>query len=46
MLYDVYSDILATILLIQKLNIPLKSSCKDESFGTKIITLGQCGNEL
>ena len=31
---------------MSKLNIPLKSSHKDESFGTKIITLGQYVNQL
>ena len=34
------------MLLTSKLNIPLKSSHRDESFGTKIITIGQCVNKL
>ena len=44
--YDVYNDISVRILLISKLNIPFKSSHKDESFNNKIITLRQCVNQL
>ena len=44
--YSVYSHISARVLLISKLIVPLQSSHKDESFGIKIITLGQCVNEL
>ena len=44
--YGFYSDTSARMLFISKLNMPLQSSHKDESFGTKVITLGQCVNEL
>ena len=38
--HGIYCYISARMLPVSKLNIPLKSSCKDKSFGTKIITLG------
>ena len=31
---------------MSKLNIPFLSSHKDKTFGAKIITIGQCINEL
>ena len=40
--FMVFSHISVRILLISSLNVPFKSSHKDESFGTKIITLGLC----
>ena len=43
---DVYSHISMSILLISNFNRPFKSSHNDESFGTKIITLGPCIEEL
>ena len=46
MFYDIYRDISARFLLISKFIKLLKSSRKDKSFGTRIITLGQCVNEL
>ena len=44
--YGFYSDTSARMLFISKRNMPLQSSHKDESLGTKVITLGQCVNEL
>ena len=44
--YGFYSDTSARMLFISKLNMSLQSSHKDEAFGTKGITLGQCVNEL
>ena len=44
--YGFYSDTSTRMLFISKLNMSLQSSHKDESFGTKVIILGQCVNEL
>ena len=41
----IYNHISGRILFRVKLNIPFKNSHKAKSFGTKIITLGQCVNE-
>ena len=44
--YDVFMIFIVISQLVSKLHIPLKSSRKDKSFGTKIITLGQGVKEL
>ena len=44
--YGFYSDTSARMLFISELNMSLQNSHNDESFGTKVITLGQCVNEL